>query len=889
MINNIHPVVASLRQSLGSTVVPEFDRVTAAICEMSEDGISLLQGTYSDCPLKINKAIVIALSRKIPDRAELERAVELVELILAALEENGLIGKRKRKILIGKAFPNQLVSLEKPYSPDVLEDINALFRYSSSASELSDEAVAGGALILLVGRCGVVTKAGLRAALTALRSPISAVNNWWWVDLHHKQLNGAPLELRRVFLPVEVAAYLMRFHIKICAAIDRSVGSQDVIVDRLIKAFQIENGIGQPHSTRVIISAFRHQYLLQLPGFLYGYVSRNVESHSLSESQWLRMNGVFANYGEEADSGPAYAEWVQSASERPFDDRRLKPLLAVCENQSALVEFTNSSDLVLKFLASWVIEVQATSLRERLLRVIYPWVAEALDGLEGPVDVPTVETLRDLSLSLAAAEGAAILELCRDFWDFLVAQFDPQNKSDKQKGVRPNALSPAEWSVLREFLDSGQTGILDDSLRKTVSLFLKTASATGARRAEALFLRTKDFQGEESLSVIIEEHDARSLKTSASKRIIPSSLISHDLAMSLKNIKDGIHPDDLPLRHHRVAGLRKAETIYQRSSDILARLFGNGFTIHHLRHTLATSATVQLHSEVLDLKAFRGRCQILDDLLEEAPLTLSILGANNTSRRGIWAVSSLLGHVDPRVTMKSYIHCFDWLTFFAIKRWSEVGYVDELSALSGLPYDTVKKHFYSCPPDGYSLLGRMEKDFPGGVVRHFPKVNDSASGSDSFSVSILRDVEHEASLSVDDTERTLWPQLVGPKAEAEAEAICRIFSLGLKNDEEATLSALSLMNGKIHRNGFFSLAPGEERKIFRSGMLACGLTTEFLELSLEKNGKFSGFKPFEHWSALTRSSANAWVRFAPLSSKTRSAVALRWVLHWAQFLVERRK
>lgn len=701
--------------------------------------------------------------------------------------------------------------------------------------------------------------------------------------------DGAPLELRRVFLPVEVAAYLMRFHIKICAAIDRSVGSQDVIVDRLIKAFQIENGIGQPHSTRVIISAFRHQYLLQLPGFLYGYVSRDVESHSLSESQWLRMNGVFANYGEEADSGPAYAEWVQSASERPFDDRRLKPLLAVCEIQGALVEFTKSSDLVLKFLASWVVDVQAKSLRAQLLRLIFPWVAEALDGLEEPLDLATVETLRDLSLSLAAAEGAAILELCRDFWDFLFFQFDPQNQSDKQKGVRPNALSPAERAVLREFLDSGQTGILDDSLRKTVSLFLKTASATGARRAEALFLRAKDFQGEESFAVVIEKHDIRSLKTPASRRVIPAPLISRDLAMSLRGIKEGIHPDDLPLRHHRIAGLRKAETIYQRASDILARLFGKGFTIHHLRHALATSVTVQLHSEVLDLKAFQGRCQILDDLLDGAPQILSLLGLNHTSRRGIWAVSSLLGHVDPRVTMKSYIHCLDWLIFFAIKRWTEVGYVDELSALSGLPYDTVKKHFYSCPPDGYSLLRRMEKDFPCGVVRHFPKGIDSASGSDSFSVSILREVEHEASLSVDDTERTLWPQLVGPKAEAEAEAICRIFSVGLKNDEEATLSALSLMNGKIHRNGFFSLAPGEERKIFRSGMLACGVTTEFLELSLEKNGKFSGFKPFEHWSALTRSSANAWVRFAPLSSKTRSAVALRWVLHWAQFLVERRK
>lgn len=889
MSDIIHPVILSLRSSLGPTVVHEFDRVTAAICKMSEDGIRLLQGKYSDCPFKINKAIVIALTRQIPDRDDLERAVDLVDLILATLEKQGLIAQRKKKILMGKAFPNQLVELEKTQAQGVVKDINSSFRLLSDATTLSDEAIAGGALILLVARCGVVTKASLRAALTALQSPVSAVNNWWWIDLYHRQHNGVPLELRRIYLPVEVAAYLMRFHVKINAAIASSAGSPDSIVDRIIRDFQSEVGLSKPHFVRDILSAFRNHYLLQLPGFLYGYVSRNVESHSLSESQWLRMNGVVVESEKVAESSPAYSEWVESARERPFDDRRLKPLLLICESQQSLLDYAESSDLVLRLLAKWSLEIRVVSLRTQALRLIFPWVAEALDGLEDPLDLPTVETLREISLSLAAAEGASIFELCRDFWDFLVNEFDSGDFDTKQKGVRPNALSPAERAFLSEFLSSGQTGILDESLRKTVSLFLKTASATGARRAESLFLRAKDLQGKESLAVVIEEHEARSLKTPASRRIIPSSLISNDLSMSFNDIKEAIHPDDLPLRHHRIAGLRKAETIYQRSSDILSRLFGDGFTIHHLRHTLATCAALQINSETLDLKTFHGRCQILDDLLEGAPQILSLLGLNHTSRRGIWAVSGLLGHVDPRVTMKSYIHCLDWLTFFAIRRWSEVGYVDELTALSGLPYDTVKKHFYSCLPDGYSLLKRMEKDFPGGVVRHFPKVKDNASSSDGFSVSILREVEHEASLSTDDSIRRSWPRLSGPKAEAEAEAICRIFSVGLKNDEEATLSALSLMNVKIHRNGFVSLAPGEERKIFRSGMLACGVPTEFLELSLEKNGKFTGFKPFEHWSTLTRSSANAWVRFTPLSSSTRSAVALRWVLHWAQYLVERRR
>ncbi|HEY9245527.1 MAG TPA: hypothetical protein VIO11_01645, partial [Candidatus Methanoperedens sp.] len=551
-----HPAILSLRFSLGPTVVHDFDRVTAAICKMSEDGIRLLQGKYSDCPLKINKAIVIAITRQIPDRGDLERAVDLVDLILATLEKQGLIAQRKKKILMGKAFPNQLVELEKTHAPDVVNEINASFRILSDSITLSDEAIAGGALILLVARCGVVTKASLRAALTALQSPVSTVNNWWWIDLHHRQLNGVPLELRRIYLPVEVAAYVMRFHVMIDSAIASSAGSPDSIVDRLIKSFQSEVGLNKPHSVNNIVSAYLHQYLLQLPGFLYGYVSRDVESHSLSESQWLRMNGVVAESEDDVDSGPAYAEWVESARERPFDDRRLNPLLLICESQQSLLEYTESADLVLRLLAKWSLQVRVVSLRTQALRLIFPWVAEALDGLDDPLDLPTVETLREISLSLAAAEGPSIFELCRDFWDFLVAEFDSGDFDNKQKGVRPNALSPAERAVLSEFLDSGQTGILDESLRKTVSLFLKTASATGARRAESLFLRAKDLQGEESLAVVIEEHDARSLKTPASRRIIPSSLISNDLSMSFSDIKNAIHPDDLPLRHHRIAGLR---------------------------------------------------------------------------------------------------------------------------------------------------------------------------------------------------------------------------------------------------------------------------------------------------------------------------------------------
>lgn len=231
----MHEVLADLRRSLGSSVVSRFDKVVAYIFIMSEDAVLLLEGRYTGCSLSINKAIAVSLARQILDRAELEDAIEIVDLIFETLEKNQLLEVRERKVIIGKTFPNQLVTLSEQVKSGVIKDVNASLRMFASKKDWSDDALAGLAIILLISRCAVVTRASFRAALKALLHPVQAVNNWWWLDLYHKQVNGVPLELRRVFLPVEVASYLIRFHSRIKSSIEVKNGSENEIVDRFIK------------------------------------------------------------------------------------------------------------------------------------------------------------------------------------------------------------------------------------------------------------------------------------------------------------------------------------------------------------------------------------------------------------------------------------------------------------------------------------------------------------------------------------------------------------------------------------------------------------------------------------------------------------------------------
>jgi integrase len=229
------------------------------------------------------------------------------------------------------------------------------------------------------------------------------------------------------------------------------------------------------------------------------------------------------------------------------------------------------------------------------------------------------------------------------------------------------------------------------ALGQIVVIFL-----AGLRRMEALGLDPADVWPSPLFDIFVRENKHRGLKTSNAERRSVLSTFAYPFNELLDYVWDlydeakergtaldcGISDDVIvPIIH---------EALYQATGD-------DDCHAHTLRHSAA-------HWMLLRLALSDSDLDYVPNLFPHLPLTMRWLEVSKTfrglfylnndrasSNDHAWAVASALGHSNPNISMRSYVHCLDvWLSLALESIASSRGEVgdEQLRKLSGLPHST---------------------------------------------------------------------------------------------------------------------------------------------------------------------------------------------------------
>ncbi|WP_047391587.1 site-specific integrase [Chitinibacter sp. ZOR0017] len=218
----------------------------------------------------------------------------------------------------------------------------------------------------------------------------------------------------------------------------------------------------------------------------------------------------------------------------------------------------------------------------------------------------------------------------------------------------------------------------DQRSAKLATIILKLGFYCGLRRNEILFLRRKDLQGTHDPYLIITPHKARKLKTETSRRQLPlRALLPAPLLDELLHLRDEENKSrekdsfifaDADLTYERI----KAPWLINICQRALRLATGDEEVVFHsLRHSFANWAMIRLAAveehRILDRDyplfehpfferdaLVRFRSAFMEETSQQAAIS--------PDRRGLYAISSMMGHAEPGITLTSYIHLHGWLS-----------------------------------------------------------------------------------------------------------------------------------------------------------------------------------------------------------------------------------
>ena len=617
----------------------------------------------------------------------------------------------------------------------------------------------------LITRCSVIARATLNACLVSLRHPVLATQNWWYLDVTHRSGKNQRLELRRIFLDPVTGSLAIRWHTKIAPLLSdiATCDRQKALSERAFNAFariaKLPSGI---RTTDAMQSASAWM-AVSVPGFLMSVATRKRITHSIPNDAWRRLLGLVPLMGDTTSPHTPYRNLDQlqipisdtSAFSRLLEligQTSTKPF-SLCETQKQTLNLTE------KLLAEWLV---ANHAHPRHARLVVLLLGNRLQAALAEQDQPyTTESLSSIrGFMTEDLEQEDLIELADAFVDWLAmsswAVPTSSGEDDEDNpGVSANILSPHEQQQLNEYLDHPACGIADKQLREILKIIIEFG-CLGMRRAEALKLRVIDFRSNTAAThphpiIAIEPYKERRLKSVSSKRFAPARLLNPTL-IALLSEAHGRPSEEMLIAAYQLSP-HSDQTIWLAANRAIQQfLQDRTLHLHHCRHAAATLLLLQLMAAPLGLHRYQGRCQFLDSLLHTSEHVADILTCKNPcSLTHLRAISLLLGHLSPLITLKTYIHSCDMMLYFALDRAGEDGYSEVLSLASGRPLETVKYHQelsaqtrehmaqqtlpspLQLTSDGYSLLRQVERHFPEGVHRNDMPLTYEQSHTDAGS------------------------------------------------------------------------------------------------------------------------------------------------------------
>ncbi len=258
---------------------------------------------------------------------------------------------------------------------------------------------------------------------------------------------------------------------------------------------------------------------------------------------------------------------------------------------------------------------------------------------------------------------------------------DVMPKPPKVAIVNANWLTPEEQTEFRNVLSSTPLWFVDPRHRRVASAMTDIVPAGGMRRTEGDGLLTSEFFfTRSSMDIVVRPNDRRRLKSLSSSRHFSGALCEPDTVRLLRDL-EGVSGYNLERTWTRVLQRYSPKpgrpythmdgTMAPLINDCMQTVLGDKtLHHHHLRHSAANTALLALCSRYLPLDQYVDQFPWLEAVIAKRETYEQCLGQRARYRRDdLWAVSTLLGHSSPKVTLRHYIHCMDLLLHVGCSRY----------------------------------------------------------------------------------------------------------------------------------------------------------------------------------------------------------------------------
>uniref|UniRef100_A0A486XTF7 Tyr recombinase domain-containing protein n=1 Tax=Rheinheimera sp. BAL341 TaxID=1708203 RepID=A0A486XTF7_9GAMM len=285
--------------------------------------------------------------------------------------------------------------------------------------------------------------------------------------------------------------------------------------------------------------------------------------------------------------------------------------------------------------------------------------------------------------------------------------------------VDANILMPWEYRHACDYLLEStelQSG-LNFLQARAILVLLMLGFRCGLRRREALFLRLQDVEipvTEDSVvlseytTIYITPHEQRSLKTTSAERRIPIGLLLNNAEKSIfaeylqarqafgrEHSPYLFYFGDTPPLGAIGRPVASENLLFEPLTTLLQRITGdNSFRFHHLRHSFATWMlwTWQRKATDVDPLPIPTLTDVgeLSHLVKARAILLQITDTQPT-RKILHAISAMIGHAGPSMTLFHYIHSASWLNWVELNNSAPLISRDAEASLAGVDVRTATR------------------------------------------------------------------------------------------------------------------------------------------------------------------------------------------------------
>lgn len=468
-----------------------------------------------------------------------------------------------------------------------------------------------------------------------------------------------------------------------------------------------------------LIQLARQGHATRMPASLMAYASTPAMARSLPEDAWIRIRHqlIVPTAPRDEDIEPTPSTHPPPRSRSAYSDQEVK-MRAVRRTldglkkprkagqvhaRDQLESLKNSGDLcpILYCLACWCEylaaprttggrDLRATSIQTYFSRIGPRLVSHGVD-----FNLETADEEDFLDLYDAVLEDAErthtylqIAKRLADFHRYLVSHFKVPTVSIYQGGHTMASVN-ACYITEREYLDAinalrTRVGTPPEIAQMQVIL-LMLGYRLGMRRGEAKYLRLRDVHilqtvssndepGVLSAEVVLRSHAKRKLKSDNARRRLPAHVLMPPdefdelVRFTVARQKQlGLNKDQLLVGKLRQPDepLDENDGFVPVTAALRAATADPSMRFHALRHSFANRNLLMLWDEGASV-ILTSKWQPLVDHQRSSLRVRSRLrrccfafGFSGPSSKGLYALSTLVGHADPAVTLSSYVHVMD--------------------------------------------------------------------------------------------------------------------------------------------------------------------------------------------------------------------------------------